>query len=346
MTNRQIRLRRRPVGAPTPADFSIVDAPMPVAREGDVLRRTIYLSLDPYMRGRMNDSRSYAPAVALGDRMVGGTVSEVIESRNPAFAQGDFVAGMDGWQQYASSSGDGLRKLDPRFAPISTAVGVLGMPGMTAFVGLLDIGQARSGETVVVSAASGAVGAVVGQIARLKGCRAVGIAGSKEKCDYVVNELGFHAAVNHRSGDLREALHDACPNGIDVYFENTGGAILEAVLGLINRGARIPLCGLISQYNASPLPPGPNLAPLLINRARIQGFIIFDHLDRFGAFLSECSAWVRSGELRHREDIVEGLDAAPEAFIGLLEGRNFGKLLVRVSPDPTRGADAPDRGLA
>jgi NADPH-dependent curcumin reductase CurA len=336
MTNRQIRLRRRPVGAPVADDFSIVDSPMPVVQEGEVLRRTIYLSLDPYMRGRMNDVRSYAPPVALGDVMVGGTVSEVIESRHPAFTTGDFVAGMDGWQQYAASSGAGLRKLDPLVAPISTAVGVLGMPGMTAYVGLIDIGQVKSGETVVVSAASGAVGAIVGQIARLKGARAVGVAGSPEKCDYIVNELGFHAAVNHRGGDLRASLRAGCPDGIDVYFENTGGAILEAVLGLINRGARIPLCGLISQYNASPLPPGPNLAPLLINRARIQGFIISDHLDRFGAFLAECSAWVRSGELRYREDIVEGLEAAPQAFIGLLQGRNFGKLLVGVSPDPTR----------
>jgi len=336
MTNRQIRLQRRPTGAPTSDDFSIVDSPVPVPQEGHVLRRTIYLSLDPYMRGRMSDARSYATPVALGDVMVGGTVSQVIESRDPKLAAGDFVAGMDGWQQYVSSPAAGLRKLDPNLAPISTAVGVLGMPGLTAYVGLLDIGQAKSGESVVVSAASGAVGSVVGQIARLKGCRAVGIAGTAEKCEYLTRELGFHAAVNHRDPDLRGALRAACPDGIDVYFENVGGVVLDAVIGLINRGARIPLCGLISQYNASPLPPGPNLAPLLTNRARIQGFIVLDHFDRFGAFLQECAPWVRNGQLRYREDIVDGLDAAPNAFIGMLEGKNFGKLIVRVSTDPTR----------
>jgi NADPH-dependent curcumin reductase CurA len=336
MTNRQIRLHRRPTGAPTPDDFSIVDSPMPRVDDGHVLRRTIYLSLDPYMRGRMNDARSYAAPVALGDVMVGGTVSQVIESGDERFKPGDFVNAADGWQQYASSPATGLRKLDPAVAPISTAVGVLGMPGLTAYVGLLDIGQAKSGETVVVSAASGAVGSVVGQIARLKGCRAIGVAGSTDKCEYLTRELGFHASVNHREPDLKNALRAACPNGIDVYFENVGGVVLDAVMGLINRGARIPLCGLISQYNTRPLPPGPNLAPVLTMRARIQGFIVSDHFDRFGAFLQECAPWVRSGELRYREDIVESLDAAPQAFIGLLEGKNFGKLLVRVSEDPTR----------
>jgi NADPH-dependent curcumin reductase len=341
MTNRQIRLLRRPTGAPTAADFSIVDSPMPIVQDGEVLRRTIYLSLDPYMRGRMNEARSYATPVAIGDVMVGGTVSEVMESRAPGLTEGDLVVSMDGWQQYASSPRTGLRKLDPRVAPISTALGVLGMPGLTAYVGLLDIGRARSGETVVVSAASGAVGSVAGQIARLKGCRVVGIAGSRAKCDYLLNELGFHAAVNHRSGDLGSELRAACPNGIDVYFENVGGAVLAAVLPLINHGARIPLCGLISQYNAIEPVPGPNLAPLLSNRGLIQGFLVIDHVDRFSAFAAECGAWVRSGELRYREDIVAGLENAPQAFIGLLEGRNFGKLLVRVFPDPTRVSPDP-----
>ena len=336
MTNRQIRLQRRPTGAPTPDDFAIVDSPAPTIEDGHVLRRTIYLSLDPYMRGRMNDARSYAKPVALGDVMVGGTVSEVVESRHPSFKAGDFAVGMDGWQQWASSAPTGLQRLDPTVAPISTALGVLGMPGLTAYVGLLDIGQAKSGETVVVSAASGAVGAVVGQLARLKGCRAVGVAGSRDKCDYLTRELGFHAAVSHRDPDLRAALSAACPDGIDVYFENVGGVVLEAVMGLLNRGARIPLCGLVSQYNLRPLPPGPNLIPLLTNRARIQGFLVMDHFDRYDAFMREVAPWVRSGELRYREDIVDGLDAAPQAFIGMLEGKNFGKLLVRVSPDPTR----------
>jgi NADPH-dependent curcumin reductase len=336
MTNRQIRLQRRPSGAPTPDDFAIVDSPAPTIEDSHVLRRTIYLSLDPYMRGRMNDARSYAKPVALGDVMVGGTVSEVVESRHPSFKAGDFVVGMDGWQQWASSAPTGLQRLDPTVAPISTALGVLGMPGLTAYVGLLDIGLAKSGETVVVSAASGAVGAVVGQLARLKGCRAVGVAGSKDKCDYLTRDLGFDAAVSHRDPALRAALSAACPDGVDVYFENVGGVVLEAVMGLLNRGARIPLCGLVSQYNVRPLPPGPNLIPLLTNRARIQGFLVMDHFDRYDAFMREVAPWVRSGELRYREDIVEGLDAAPQAFIGMLEGKNFGKLLVRISPDPTR----------
>jgi NADPH-dependent curcumin reductase len=335
ITNRQIRLHRRPVGPPKADDFSIVDAPMPVAGDGEVLRRTIYLSLDPYMRGRMNEARSYAPSVALGEVMVGGTLSEVIESQHPAWQPGNLVVGMDGWQQYASSAPTALRAVDRSVAPISTALGVLGMPGLTAYVGLLDIGRPVAGETVVVSAAAGAVGSVVGQIARLKACRAVGIAGGQAKCDYLVKELGFDAAVDYKRDGFGEALRDACPNGIDVYFDNVAGPVLEAVLRHINRGARIPLCGLISQYNATEPPRGPNLAPLLTNRATVRGFLVFDHFDRFGAFLNECGAWVRSGDLRYREDIVDGLDAAPQAFIGLLEGRNFGKLLVRVSEDPT-----------
>jgi NADPH-dependent curcumin reductase len=336
MKNRQIRLKQRPVGVPTADDFSIVDAPMPATQDGEVLRRTVYLSLDPYMRGRMSAAPSYAPSVELGGLMVGGTVSEIVESRDPAFAKGDFVAGMDGWQAFASSPPKGLRKLDPHLAPISTALGVLGMPGLTAYVGVVDIANVQRGETFVVSAASGAVGSVAGQLARLKGCRVVGVAGTREKCDYVVNELRFDAAVNHRSDDLRRDLRAACPNGIDVYFDNVAGPVLEAVLGVINRGARIPLCGLISQYNSAPLPPGPNLAPLLVNRARIEGFLVLDHVHRFDEFIRDCGAWVRTGELRYREDVVDGLDAAPQALGGLLEGRNFGKLLVRVSRDPTR----------
>jgi len=339
--NRQVLLRRRPVGAPTNDDFSIVDSAVRDVRDGEVVRRTIYLSLDPYMRGRMNEARSYAKPVALGEVMVGGTVSEVIQSRDPAFTPGDLVLGMDGWQSLAVSAPTNLRKLDPNVAPISTALGVLGMPGLTAYVGLLDIGQARSGETVVVSAASGAVGSAVGQIARLKGCRAVGIAGSREKCDYVVNDLKFDAAVNYKDGNLVHALREACPNGIDVYFDNVGGAVLAAAIRLINRGARIPLSGQISNYNATEPPVGPNLVPLIVNRALIRGFLASDHFDRYEAFLKDCGAWVRSGELRYREDIVEGLDNAPQAFIGLLEGRNFGKLLVRVSPDPTRPVVTP-----
>ena len=335
-TNRQVRLKSRPIGEPKPDNFQLAEAPMPSPGDGQVLSRTIYLSLDPYMRGRMNEARSYAPSVDLGQVMVGATVSEVVESRYAGLAKGDLVLGYAGWQEYAVSPGASLRKLDPHAAPISTALGVLGMPGMTAYVGLLDIGRPKPGETVVVSAAAGAVGSAVGQIARIKGCRAVGIAGGPAKCDYVVNELGFDGAVDYRTGDLSTALKQACPNGIDVYFDNVGGDILKAVLPQINRGARIPLCGIISQYNATELPPGPNLAPILVNRALVQGFIISDHVDRTPEFLRDCGEWVRTGRLKYREDIVDGLERAPEAFIGLLRGKNLGKLIVRVPPDPTR----------
>jgi hypothetical protein len=334
--NCQIVLKRRPAGAPTPSDFALVDAPLPKPGDGEILCRTIYLSLDPYMRGRMNEGRSYARPVELGQVMVGGTVGQVVESRHPAFAPGDFVLGYDGWQEYAVSKGVGMRKLDPAQAPISTALGVLGMPGLTAYVGLLDIGRPRPGETVVVSAAAGAVGSAVGQIAKIKGCRAVGIAGSADKCAYVVRELGFDACVNYKTGDFPSALQAACPSRVDIYFDNVGGDVLKAVLRIINVNARIPLCGIISQYNATEPPPGPNLAPLLVNRALIKGFIVSDHLDRTADFLAECTGWVREGRLKYREDIVEGLERAPGAFIGLLQGTNFGKLLVGVSPDPTR----------
>jgi NADPH-dependent curcumin reductase CurA len=314
----------------------MVTRPVPVVPDGGVLRRTIYLSLDPYMRGRMSDAPSYAAPVEVGQPMVGHTVSQVIESKNPAFAPGDIVAGYDGWRDFGASSGRELRKLDPARAPISTAIGVLGMPGLTAYVGLLDIAHIKAGETVVVSAAAGAVGSVVGQIAKIKGCRAVGVAGSPQKCDYVVNELGFDACVNHKSASFREQLAASCPGGIDVYFENVAGPVLAAVLGVLNVGARIPLCGMISEYNATTSPPGPNLRPLLIKRAMIRGFIVSDHNDRLAAFLEDCGSWLRDGRLKYREDIVDGLEHAPSAFLRLFDGTNFGKLIVRVSPDPTQ----------
>jgi NADPH-dependent curcumin reductase len=331
-TNHQIRLRERPVGAPNPGNFEAVDTPRRDLRDGEVLRRTLYLSLDPYMRGRMSDAASYATPVKIGDVMVGHTVSQVVESRNPAFSPGDAVAGYDGWQTFAASDGKDVRKLD-RTLPLTSAIGVLGMPGMTAYVGLLDIGQPKTGETVVVSAASGAVGSIVGQLAKTRGCRAVGIAGSPEKCRYVVETLGFDECVNYKTDDLVGALRAACPNGIDVNFENVGGAVLAAALRLLNRGARIPLCGMISEYNATEAPSGPSLRPLLVNRAMIRGFIVSDHYDRFPAFLQEMVPLVRDGRIKYREDIVEGLDAAPSALVGLLEGKNFGKLIVRVSPE-------------
>src|SRR5437870_2133424 len=334
-TNRQIRLKKRPVGMPTLADFETVASPRPTPRDGEVLRRTIYLSLDPYMRGRMSDEPSYAKPVNLGDVIVGHTVSQVVESRHPNFRDGDLVTGYDGWQEYAASNGNDLRKLD-RSVPVSTAIGVLGMPGMTAYVGLLDIGQPKPGETVVVSAASGAVGAVVGQLAKLQGCRAVGVAGSKDKCEYVVNELGFDACVNYKTDALVPALSAACPKGIDVYFDNVGGDVTEAVVQLLNPFSRIPLCGLISMYNATSPAPGPSWRYLLTNRVLVKGFIVSDHLDRMPAFLADCTTWVREGKLKFREDIMEGLENAPTAFIGLLQGKNFGKMLVRVGEDKSR----------
>jgi NADPH-dependent curcumin reductase CurA len=336
MTNRQIVLRSRPEAGPSVDNFEMVSASVPPVPDGGVLRQTIYLSLDPYMRGRMSDAPSYAPSVAIGQIMVGHTVSHVVESKNPGFASGDLVTGYDGWQEYGLSSGKELRKLDPASAPISTALGILGMPGMTAYVGLLDIGQPKAGETVVVSAASGAVGGVVGQIAKIKGCRAVGVAGSKEKCDYVVQELGFDACVSYKSDTFRDDLAAACPSGIDVYFDNVGGAVLAAALRLLNVNARIPLCGTISDYNAAKTPPGPHLRPLLVKRALIKGFIVSDHTDRAPAFLNDTSAWLREGRLKYREDIVDGLEHAPSALLKLFAGTNFGKLIVRVSPDPTR----------
>jgi len=327
--NLQIRLKSRPEGAPSAANFEAVDAPMPAIGDGGVLRKTKFLSLDPYMRGRMSDAPSYAAPVEVGATMCGHTVSEVVESRNAAFRAGDFVLGYDGWQQYGVSEGKELRKLDPSI-PVSTALGVLGMPGMTAFVGLMDIGKPKAGETVVVSAASGAVGSVVGQLAKAKGCRAVGIAGSAEKCRYVVEELGFDACINYKKDDLKDALKAACPDRIDIYFENVGGAVLAAVLKQLNRGARIPLCGLISEYNATENLGGPNLRPLLVNRATITGFIVSDHVDRGPAFLQEVTPLVKAGRIKYREDVVNGLDNAPSAFMGLLEGKNFGKLIVRI----------------
>jgi len=294
----------------------------------------------------MSEARSYVPPVALGDVMEGGTVGEVVRSSHPRFAVGDVVEGRLGWQEYAVSDGKGIRKLDPTAAPISTALGVLGMPGLTAYFGLLEVGQPKAGETVVVSAASGAVGGLVGQIAKLKGCRAVGLAGSDAKVDYL-RELGYDAGINYRTAaDLDAALHGACPGGIDVYFDNVGGRITEAVSRHVNQFARFAVCGLISQYNLSE----PEVAPrnerfVLVNRVRIQGFLVFDFAARYKEGLAQLTEWVREGRLKYREDIVDGLDRAPAALLDLMQGRNFGKKLVRVGPEPTaaRGSGAAAR---
>ena len=336
--NRQILLKSRPVGEPKESDFALVETPIPEPGEGEVLNRTVYLSLDPYMRGRMSDRASYAAPVELGSVMVGGGVSQVMQSNHPQFSAGDFVLGYDGWQAYGVSKGETLRKLDPKQASISYALGITGMPGMTAYFALLDVGQPQSGETVVISAASGAVGSVAGQIAKIKGCRVVGVAGSDAKCDYVMKELGFDECINRNTQDLSSALKAACPDGIDVYFDNTAGAILEAVLQQINLGARIPLVGLISQYNAENPPPGPNLMPLLVKRALIKGFLVSDYQQRQAEFLNDVVQWLQAGKLKYKEDVVEGLENAPRAFIGLLQGKNFGKLIVKVSEDPAHSS--------
>jgi NADPH-dependent curcumin reductase len=333
--NRQVLLRRRPTGAPTTADFEIVDAPLPDPAEGEVLVRGIYLSLDPYMRGRISAARSYAKPVEIGAVMEGRVVGEVVRSRDPAFREGDHVFGGFGWQLYSTVPGTGLVKLDPAEAPLSTALGVLGMPGLTAYVGLSEIGRPQRGEIVVVSAASGAVGAVAGQLAKRAGARVVGIAGGADKCRFV-EELGFDAAIDHRAGDLGAALDRACPNGIDVYFENVGGAVQQAVFPRLNDFGRMVMCGMVSEYNDLEPRPGPNLMAAVRKRLKIQGFIVSDQWQRWGEYRAMAAPLVRSGALKYREDILDGLDNAPAAFIGLLQGRNFGKLLIRLGPDPTR----------
>jgi NADPH-dependent curcumin reductase CurA len=339
LVNRRIVLKSRPVGAPTAENFHLEELVTPAPAAGQVLLRTLHLSLDPYMRGRMSDAPSYAPPVAIGEVMIGSTVSRVAASQHKDYKPGDLVLGYCGWQDYALSDGSGLTKLDARMEHPSLPLGVLGMPGFTAYMGLLDIGQPKAGETVVVAAASGAVGSVVGQIAKLKRCRAVGIAGGADKCRFVVDTLGFDACIDHRSVDFPKQLAAACPKGIDVYFENVGGAVFDAVLPLLNVKARVPLCGLIAHYNDTALPPGPDrlgllTGKLLTRRIKMQGFIIFDdYAPRYGEFFSQMSVWLKEDKIKFREDIVDGLEKAPQAFIGLLEGKNFGKLIIRVAND-------------
>jgi NADPH-dependent curcumin reductase CurA len=336
--NRRIVLHQRPVGAPTVQDFRIEESPLPVPVPGQVLLRTLFLSLDPYMRGRMGAEPSYAEPVAIGGVMVAGAVAQVQLSLNPDFVCGDMVLCSPGWQEYAISDGSDITRLDSGMMHPSLALGALGMPGFTAYMGLLDIGQPKEGEVVVVAAASGAVGSVVGQIAKLlKGCRVVGIAGGADKCRFVIDELGFDECVDRRSDDFPQQLAAACPKGIDIYFESVGGPVFDAVLPLLNAKARIPLCGLIAQYNDTGLSSGADrlnvlTRTILTKRIKMQGFIIFDDFgDRYGEFYQQMSSWVAEGRIHYREDIVEGLENAPEAFIGLLEGKNFGKLIVRVA---------------
>jgi NADPH-dependent curcumin reductase len=335
--NRRVVLAARPRGAPTAADFRIEHEPVATPEAGRVLLRTLYLSLDPYMRGRMSDAPSYAAPVAIGEVMVGATVSRVEASRHDDFKVGDLVLGSSGWQDYALSDGKGLMPLNSAQPHPSRALGVLGMPGLTGYMGLLDIGRPVAGETVVVAAASGPVGSVVGQIAKLKGCDVVGIAGGAQKCAYVTDELGFDVCLDHHADKLPERLAEACPKGIDVYFESVGGAVFDAVLPLLNTKARIPLCGLVAAYNTTELPAGPDrlgllMGTLLRKRIRMQGLIVFDDYgSRWGEFASAMGEWVRDGKVKVREDIVRGLEHAPEAFIGLLEGKNFGKLVIQLA---------------
>ena len=338
---RQILLASRPRGEPTPDNFKLVEADVPEPGAGQMLLRTIYLSLDPYMRGRMNAGPSYAKPVEVGEVMEGRAVCEAVKSNLPEYKQGDIVLAGTGWQEYALSDGNGVRKIDPALRPLSFALGVLGMPGLTAYTGVLNIGKPQPGETLVVAAASGAVGSVVGQIARIKGCRAVGIAGGERKCRYVQEELGFDACLDHRQLDLAERLKAACPKGIDIYFENVGGAVFDAVLPLLNNFARVPVCGLIAHYNAAELPAGPNRVPLvmqstLVKRLTFRGFIVWDFASQYQDFLADVSGWLREGRIKYREDITDGLENAPRELIGLLRGENFGKKVIRVSQDRTR----------
>jgi NADPH-dependent curcumin reductase CurA len=330
--NRQILLKSRPTGAPSAANFELAQTPAPEPKDGELLLKTLFLSLDPYMRGRMNAGPSYAAPAEVGQPMVGRTVSEVVASRHTGFAAGDIVTSDNGWQEYAISKSANHTKLDPKIVkPLSLALGLLGMPGMTAYAGLNEIGQPKPGETVVVSAASGAVGSVVGQLAKLKGCRAVGVAGGPEKCKFVVETLGFDACVDHRDEHLRERLAEACPKGIDVYFENVGGVTQRAVWPLLNAFSRVPVCGMIASYNDPNPQTGPDLRSVLTKRMTVRGFIVSDLAPKFPNAHAEMAALYQQSKLKYREDVVEGLEKAPEAFLGLLQGKNFGKLVVKVA---------------
>ncbi|MGH9875515.1 MAG: NADP-dependent oxidoreductase [Pyrinomonadaceae bacterium] len=332
MLNKEIRFASRPAGMPTPDNFKIVDTDVQPLNDGGVLVRTLYISVDPYLRGRMREGRSYVAPFEVGQVIVSGVVGEVVESRAPGFAPGDIVTGMLGWQLYNLAKASELRKVDPTVAPVTTALGVLGMPGLTAYFGLLDIGQPKEGETVVVSGAAGAVGMTVCQIAKIRGCRTVGIAGSDDKNRYLAGELGVDAAINYKSPEMKLALKDACPKGVDVYFDNVGGEVSDAVLPLIRHGARIPLCGQISLYNLDKPDVGPRQQPyLLVNSALMKGFIVTDYAARFTEGVVNLAQWLARGKLKYAETIAEGFENTPNAFIGLFSGENLGKQIVRVA---------------
>lgn len=336
-TNRQIKLASRPNGAPTADNFEMATGEIPKPTESQMLLRTVYASLDPYMRGRMSDAASYADPLQVGDVMLGGTVAQVVESNLDKFSVGDLVVSNSGWQDYSVSNGEGVIKLDKEMPHPSYGLGVLGMPGFTGYMGLTDIGKPEAGETLVVAAATGPVGATVGQVGNHLGLNTVGIAGGAEKCAYAIDELGFNKCIDHTADDFVQQLKDACPNGIDIYYENVGGKVFDAVLPLLNAHARIPVCGLVSQYNATELPDGKDrlgmlMGTILRKRLTVKGFIIFEEYgDHFPEFLKTMGAWVESGKVKTKEHMVEGLDQAPQAFIGMLEGDNFGKTVIKVA---------------
>ena len=332
--NQRITFARSPRGLPVPEDFGADETAIPAPGPGQFLSRTIYLSLDPYYRNVMKNSQIYQDRLAPGDVMVGETVAEVIESHHADYKPGDIVAVRNGWQQYAVSAGQGVRRIDPSLAPIAAALGVLGMPGMTAYAGTVFLAAPLPGQTFVVSACTGPVGCAAGQIARHMGARVVGIAGSKEKCEYAIRALGFEACVNYKDGDLVAALKAACPDGIDVYFDNVGGSTLEAVTRNLAMGARIVLCGMIEAYSLDTPPPGPWLGPIVGARATMKGLVVYDHMHKFSEMQRVLSRWIREGSFTWRDDVTEGLSLAPEAFCRLMRGQNFGKALVRVGAEP------------
>ena len=330
-TNRKFTLAARPVGLVKPSDFVFSEEPLAEPKDGEISLKTLYISLDPAMRGWLNDTKSYIPPVQIGEVMRAGALAEVLASRNPKFQTGDVVVGVLGVQSHAISDGKGLQKVDPKLAPLPKYLGVLGMPGMTAYFGLLEVGQPKEGEMVVVSGAAGAVGQIVGQIAKLKGCKVVGIAGGKDKCDFVTRELGFDACVDYKSQDLKKALRAACPDGVDVYFDNVGGDILDAVLTQIRMKARIVICGAISQYNNTTPVKGPsNYLSLLVNRARMEGLVVFDYAKRYSEAAMQMGQWMAQGKLKSREHIVEGIEKFPETLNMLFSGENTGKLMIKV----------------
>jgi len=330
-TNRQFKLAQRPVGMVKREDFTFEQGPVPEPQDGQFLVKAEYISLDPAMRGWMNEGKSYVPPVGIGEVMRAGAVGRIVASKHPQFAVGEHVVGIFGVQDYAVSNGKGVTKVDPKLAPLPVYLGTLGMPGMTAYFGLLEIGQPKAGETVVVSGAAGAVGQVVGQIAKIKGCRVVGIAGGADKCRYVVDELGFDACIDYKAEDVKKALKQHCPKGVDVYFDNVGGDILDAVLTQLAMHARIVICGAISQYNNTAPVKGPsNYMSLLVNRAMMKGMVVFDWADRYGEAAREMAGWLAAGKLKTREDVVEGLETFPETLLKLFKGENTGKLVLKV----------------